>query len=131
MLYRALIFLAFTLNAFGATTYYVVSTAAGGGSGTQASPFNTIQAGVNAASAGDTVLVTQGTYSELVSSAANGSAGSLIVIKANPTNNAPTLVNGFRLKNRFNWISGFSAVKTVSDNANAAWVYIDPPGASN
>lgn len=56
------------------TTYYVAPDGADTDPGTQASPFRTIQHASSVANAGDTVLVRQGTYNELVTPAASGSA---------------------------------------------------------
>jgi len=55
----ALITLSPTLNA---ATWYVATTGNDGSAGTQTAPFATIQKGVNSAKAGDTVLVSNGTY---------------------------------------------------------------------
>lgn len=52
--------------ATGQTTWYVDASATGPGAGTQANPFTSIQAGVNAAANGDTVLVLPGIYVEMV-----------------------------------------------------------------
>lgn len=47
---------------FGGRTWYVSVHAAAGGNGSRATPFTTIQAAVDAASAGDTVKISEGTY---------------------------------------------------------------------
>ena len=57
-----LFFSAFAINAFAATVY-VDASAAGGGNGSEGSPYNTITDGVDNAEAGDTILITAGTYS--------------------------------------------------------------------
>ena len=49
-----------------ATTWWVLATAASGGSGTQASPFKTISTAMTHAAAGDTINVESGTYRESV-----------------------------------------------------------------
>ncbi len=51
-------------HAVAATTYYVDANATSSGTGTLASPFQTIQEGINAATSGDTVHVAAGAYAE-------------------------------------------------------------------
>ena len=56
-----------------ASTFYVSSSnCPGPGTGSLADPFCTIQAGVDAASPGDTVSVSPGTYNENVTVSKNG-----------------------------------------------------------
>jgi hypothetical protein len=47
-----------------ATTWWVYASAPAGGTGTSASPFQTVDAGMAAAASGDTVMVKNGTYRE-------------------------------------------------------------------
>jgi hypothetical protein len=54
----------------------------GSGQGTAAAPFGTIQAGLNAAQAGDIIHIGPGTYKEAVSSVRNGSASKRITLRA-------------------------------------------------
>ncbi|MFA5453299.1 MAG: NosD domain-containing protein [Candidatus Methanomethylophilaceae archaeon] len=55
-----------SLNVMAAATWYVDDSNAGAEDGTQAHPYNTITEAVNAASAGDTIIVAGGTYAETV-----------------------------------------------------------------
>jgi hypothetical protein len=66
----------------GATTFYVGTNGSDSSAGTSASPFLTIQKGVNSARAGDTIVVGNGTYGEAVSITAAGSASAPITLKA-------------------------------------------------
>jgi len=68
-----------------ASTYYVSPSGNDSNPGTQASPFRTIQKGVNTAQAGDTVLVRGGTYNEAV----NVNRGGITI--ANYPNETPVL----------------------------------------
>ena len=65
-----------------AAAYYVSTTGSDSNQGTQASPWKTIQKAANTASAGDTVYINAGTYSETVTLAKSGSAGSMITFSA-------------------------------------------------
>ena len=70
--------LSFPANTVAATTYYVATTGNDANSGSEASPWQTIQHAADTIMAGDTVLVRGGTYAEAVTinvsgSAANGS----------------------------------------------------------
>lgn len=66
--------------------------------------YATITAGVNAAVAGDTVIVAAGTYTERVVTAANGTSANRITIKAIGT----VHMNGFDLNHSNVTISGFT-----------------------
>jgi len=67
-----------------AATYYVSTNGSVSNVGTAESPFLTIQQGVNAASAGDTVLVKTGTYHEWINITRSGTASARITIMAYP-----------------------------------------------
>jgi parallel beta-helix repeat protein len=65
------------------TTYYVGgSGCSDSGSGTQAQPFCTISKGAAVATAGQTVIVNPGSYSEQVTVANSGTAGNPVTLKA-------------------------------------------------
>ena len=61
------------LNAW-AATFYVSTNGSDSNSGTQSAPFRTIQKAANVATAGSTVVVLPGSYSETVNLTASGSA---------------------------------------------------------
>jgi len=63
-----------------AATWYVA--AGGTGTGTSASPFGSIQAGINAAQPGDVVVIGAGSYSESLRTVRSGSAASRITVRA-------------------------------------------------
>lgn len=62
-------------------TYYVAKTGNNGNPGTSGSPKLTIAAGVGLLSAGDTLIVRDGTYAESLSIGVSGSAGNYITIQ--------------------------------------------------
>ena len=64
------------------TVLYVDDDAPTGGDGSKSKPFKTIQEGVNHASAGTQVLVSDGVYREAVSFPTSGSANNWIQVKA-------------------------------------------------
>jgi hypothetical protein len=67
-------------GAAGAAEWFVASGAKG--NGTSQSPFGSIQAALNAAAAGDTIVVRAGTYRESLRTVRNGAAGRPITIRA-------------------------------------------------
>jgi parallel beta-helix repeat protein len=102
------------------TTLYVDrqnSSCSNGGSGTPAQPFCTISAAAAQATAGMTVLVSTGTYSEQVAPK-SGTAGSPIKFKAEPgeTVTVTGKKNGFYISTK-SWITveGFNVNQTIED----------------
>jgi parallel beta-helix repeat protein len=69
-------------DAQGATRY--VGKSSCGGAGTSASPYCTIQQGLNSLKAGDTLLIRAGTYKEQLKLKTSGTAAQPIVIQAAP-----------------------------------------------
>src|SRR5881394_2696968 len=63
-----------------ASTWYVAP--GGAGCGTSASPFGTIQQGVDAAQAGDVVSIGAGSYAESLRTVRSGSTSSRITVRA-------------------------------------------------
>jgi parallel beta-helix repeat protein len=103
------------------TTWYVGGAGCSdSGPGTQSQPFCTISAAARVATAGQTVLVSSGTYQEDVTPAHSGTAGSPITYQAAPgatvTVTGGTGAYGFTISSR-SWItiSGFTVNGTTSD----------------
>ena len=65
-----------------AATYYVDKTGSDGNNGSSASPWRTIQKASDTATAGDTVIIKQGVYKEVLTTGNPGSASNRIVYKA-------------------------------------------------
>lgn len=65
-----------------ANIYVSATLGSASGPGTEAKPYKTIQAGINAMSQGDTVHVMNGTYSEVIRVKASGTASKPLTIKA-------------------------------------------------
>jgi hypothetical protein len=99
------------LGSAGAATIYV-SVGAVNGKGTQAAPYGTIQAGVNAAQAGDTVLVAPGTYRESVVVSTSGTAAAPLVIESSTAGAA--VVSGSNPVGPFTKVSGSEAWQAAS-----------------
>ncbi len=72
------------LPAGGGRTWHVDAAAGAGGTGDQARPFATVQEGLNAAQAGDTVLVAPGTYTGPVRTVRPGTATRPIALRGVP-----------------------------------------------
>ena len=87
------------------------------GPGTQAQPFCTISEAAAVATAGQTVLVSSGTYTENVTPAHSGTAGNPIIFQAahGATATVTGAADGFTLSSR-SWItiSGFTITGTTS-----------------
>ena len=92
-------FISVCLWTFGQNQICVQAGSSGSGNGSTSSPYNTIQAAVNAASNGDIIKVAKGTYSEAVKieqkkvQLLGGYVGSGDYTTANPQSNV-TIING-------------------------------------
>jgi len=87
------------------------------GSGTQSIPYCTINKGAQVATAGQTVQVAAGTYSELATVGHSGSAGSPIVLTAAPgaTVTVTGAANAFKASSKsYVTIQGFTVTNTTS-----------------
>ena len=62
-------------------TYYVATNGNNSNPGTEAKPFKTIQYGINKLTAGDTLIIKSGTYTEKIDISKSGSNNKLITIK--------------------------------------------------
>src|SRR5256885_508954 len=85
-----------------ATTIFVDDSALPGGDGSSANPFTTITAAINGASAGDTIIVRDGTYNESV--AINRS-----VTLISEHGSAATIINGQGTNANFSFAVSISA----------------------
>jgi len=98
------------------TTWYVNNGAANcsdTGPGTAAQPFCTIKAGAAKATAGQTVQVAAGTYSEAVSLPRSGTSTAPISFQAAPGVTVTGGVNGFKVSSKaYVVIRGFTVTKT-------------------
>lgn len=65
-----------------ATTFYVATTGSDSNSGSASSPWRTIQHAANLVNPGDTVVVEDGTYSEVISVTRSGTSSAPIIFKS-------------------------------------------------
>ena len=72
-----------------AGTYYVATNGNDSNPGTQSQPFRTVQRGVNAAAAGDTIIVQDGFYAPPSSAGCSGGSGYAVSINKAGTASAP------------------------------------------
>ena len=101
-----------------ASVYVVDQTAPGAAdtnSGTETSPFKTIQHAADVVKAGDTVYVMEGKYPERVKVKTSGAEGQPITFQAMPRRSA--LVNGFDLRASRIRVAGFEITAEKPDTA--------------
>ena len=113
------------------TRLHVATTGSdGSGSGTETSPLATIQTGINAASSGDTVLVSAGTYKENINYSGKNisvrsTGGPLSTIMV-PLNSSIPVVRIINNENSSALLSGF----TIKDGGNVRGSAIKVSGSS-
>jgi parallel beta-helix repeat protein len=105
-------------------TFYVSTTGNDKNTGTSSSPWRTVQKAANTLTAGQTVLVQAGTYSERVGVTISGSSGSIITFQAQGT----VVMQGFDLEASYITIDGFSIANTGGsgwdDRSDGSGVYM-------
>ena len=85
------------ISSFGALhaagrVFYVATSGSDSAAGTQAQPFRTVNRGVSALTAGDTLLIQPGTYAEaLINAVPGGTSSAPVVVKAADPTNRPIL----------------------------------------
>ena len=107
------IFLFFFINTHAQTTFYVAKTGSNGNAGTAAAPWLTIQHACNSATAGSTVYIKNGTYTESIWMNISGTSGNpitfsnfgsdVVTIDGGSTNTQTELLN----------ISGQSFIRVI------------------
>src|ERR1700690_2924753 len=92
---------------------YYVSTESGSDNnpGSQNQPWKTIQKAANSLTAGDTVIVQPGTYSERVKVTQSGASAAPITYQAD----GHVIMNGFTIKANYIVIKGFEITDTPND----------------
>jgi len=102
-----------------AANWYVATNGNDSNSGSQSAPFRTIQRCANVAQAGDTCLVSAGTYNENISTVRSGTASGKIYIKGA---SGKPIASGFNINHAYTVVDGF-----MIDGA-AASVSVNPGG---
>jgi len=106
-----------------AGAFYVSTSGNDLNAGTSASPWRTIQKAANTLTAGDTVIITAGTYNERVKITRSGSSGKVITFQAQ----GPVVTQGFSIQASYVKVDGFEMVSTGSgwsDRSNGSGVYL-------
>ncbi|WP_374089775.1 choice-of-anchor Q domain-containing protein [Methylomicrobium lacus] len=101
-------------SASAATTYYVSTSGSDSNSGTQSQPWRSITKAATTMRAGDTAIVSAGTYNEAVTTNSSGASGSKITFRAS---GSVTVTGGFAIKHAYNTVDGFSINKDLAISA--------------
>ena len=107
------------------TVYWVATDGLDTNPGTEAQPFLTIQAGIDAANAGDTVRIKAGTYTAGAATVRSGTASAWIVIEGDPAGAAPVLDGAVVGGSEF---SGLLELSHAYTRAGENIVFKDPAG---
>jgi parallel beta-helix repeat protein len=104
--------------------FYVSPTGNDANAGTSSSPWKTIQKAANTLTAGQTVIVTAGTYSERVKVTRSGSSGSPITFQAQGT----VVMQGFNIAANYIKVAALEMANSPgtgwSDRSNGTGVYL-------
>ncbi|MGZ3770151.1 MAG: choice-of-anchor Q domain-containing protein [Bdellovibrio sp.] len=92
-------------SAFAATTYFVSTSGSDSNPGTQSLPWKTIGKANAVMIAGDTALISAGSYGEQITTSQSGIAGSKITFKAQ---GLVTVTGGFTIRSSYITIDGFT-----------------------
>lgn len=109
------------IRAAGATIYVDAASSCVSSCGSSASPYKTIQNGVNAANAGDVIVVRAGTYNERVNLTKTGTAVNPIILQANSTDR-PVVTNGFNVTGAYITVKQFDVTVGTTDRGQAAYL---------
>ena len=109
--------------------YYVSVTGNDDNPGSASHPWRTIQRAANVMVAGDTVLVSPGSYGETVTTRVHGTPTAPVRFLANPPNdpNQQVITRQFRVQNRHTVIEGFNMTGGQDQNMATIRVEYRPP----
>ena len=111
-----------------ANAFYVSTTGSDSNSGSSSSPWRTIQRAANTVSAGATVIVSAGTYSERVSLSRSGSSSSPITFQAQGS----VVMKGFSITGSYVIVDGFEPSNIAASGfAPASYAGIYSSGGHN
>lgn len=117
----SLFFLTFVPSSAHAATYYVSTNGSNSNSGSQSSPWLTIQKAADAMSSGDTVIVNSGTYNERVIIRKSGTANLPITFQAN----GKVTSYGFKVEGNYIHIKGFTMTSNKCDQGvESSGIYV-------
>jgi parallel beta-helix repeat protein len=104
--------------------YYVSTSGNDSNPGTSAFPWRTIQKAASTLTAGQTVIVSAGTYNERINAARSGGPAGLITFQANGT----VIVQGFIIQSSYVKVTGFEIANAPgtgwSDRMNGAGIFL-------
>jgi putative cell wall-binding protein len=107
-------------------TLYVSQSAPAGGVGTMSAPYHTIQSAVSAASAGDTVVVSGGTYNERLKLDRSGTAASPVTIAA-ASGATVNVSQGIQVSGSYQKVSNL----VVANGTTSGAAQVDVSGSNN